>query len=57
MPNGSGSGPVCHTSLTGPYGIPGGYPVVFVRGMQTGPRRDNPSGSRIVPVRVSTNDN
>jgi len=55
-PNGSRSGPVCHTSR-GPYGIPGGYPAGFVRGMETGPRRDNPSGSRMVPVRVPVNEN
>jgi len=49
LPDGSRSGPVCHTSR-GPYGIPGGYPAVFVRGIQTGPRRDSPS--RAVPIRV-----
>jgi len=42
----------CHTSQ-GPYGIPGGYPAVFVRGIQTGPRWESPS--RAVPVRVPTN--
>ena len=39
------------------YGIPGKYPAVFVRGMQTGSIRDNSSGSRMVPVRIPANKN
>jgi len=59
-PDGSRTGPVCHTSR-GPYGIPGGRPPVAVRGGLTGPRRDghpvrDPPASRAalrtVPVRV-----
>ena len=45
-PNGSRSGPVCHSSW-GTCGIPGRYPAVFVRGKQMGPRRV-PANFRII---------